>query len=42
MTNIEDFIEEQPDVKDETKDNDVEIKQESLAILASLGLQRNI
>ena len=37
MTSVEDFIEEQPEVKDETKDNDVEIKQESLAILASLG-----
>ena len=37
MTSVEDFIEEQPEVKDETKDNDIEIKQESLAILASLG-----
>ena len=36
MTSVEDYMEEQPEVKDETKDNDVEIKQESLAILASL------
>ena len=37
MTEVEDYIEEQPEVKDNVKSDDIEIKQESLAILASLG-----
>ena len=35
MTEVEDYMEEQPEVKDEVKYNDdIEIKQESLAIIA--------
>ena len=38
MTEVEDYIEEQPEVKDVVKYNDdIEIKQESLAIIAVLG-----
>ena len=40
MTNVEDYIEEIPEVKDEikvTEDDDIETERESLAILASLG-----
>ena len=38
MTEVEDYIEEKTEVKDVVKYNDdIEIKQESLAILASLG-----
>ena len=37
MTNVEDYIEEKPEVKDNVKSDDIEIKQESLAILAALG-----
>ena len=37
MTNVEDYIEEKTDDLPQGKDNDLEIKQESLAILAVLG-----
>ena len=40
MANIEDYIEEIPEVKEEIKvpeEDDLEVKRESLAILASLG-----
>ena len=41
MANIEDYIEEIPEVKEEIKtpdeDDDLETQRESLAILASLG-----
>ena len=38
MTNVEDYIEEKTEVKTEVKNSDeIEIKQESLAILAALG-----
>ena len=39
MANVEDYIEEQPEVVSLStpKDDDVEVKRESLAILASLG-----
>ena len=38
MTEVEDYIQEQPEVKDVVKYNDdIEIKQESLAIIAVLG-----
>ena len=40
MANIEDYIEEIPEVKEEikvTEEDDLEVKRESLAILASLG-----
>ena len=42
MTSVEDYIEEQPEIKEEGKtgvkyNDDIEIKQESLAILAALG-----
>ena len=39
MANVEDYIEEIPEVKEEIKtpDDDLETERESLAILASLG-----
>ena len=37
MANVEDYIEDQPEEIKETEDDDLEVKRESLAILASLG-----
>ena len=38
MANVEDYIENLPEeIKDNTPDDDLEVKRESLAILASLG-----
>ena len=39
MANVEDYIEEMPEeIKEKTPDDDIEVKRESLAILASLGM----
>ena len=37
MANVEDYIEDVPEEKTKTDDDDLEVKRESLAILASLG-----
>ena len=37
MTKVEDYIEEVKDDRPQVKDNEIEVKQESLAILATLG-----
>ena len=37
MANVEDYIEDIPEDKDKTLDDDIETERESLAILASLG-----
>ena len=37
MANVEDYIEDIPEEIKETEDDDLEVKRESLAILASLG-----
>ena len=37
MTNVEDYIDDIPEVKTPDEDDDIEVKRESLAILASLG-----
>lgn len=43
MANVEDYIEEQPEVEvvSAPKDDDVEVKREALAILASLGTTKD-